>query len=260
MKNKISRVSIPYFIWLGFLVLLPTIVLLVLAFARTNGMSFDGFEFTFDNFKTFFIEQRYYLKALWNSVVYGVAATTASLIIAYPVAYYIATLKTKKKNLILLLIILPMWSNMLLRVISWEAIFLEMNMIGTRTAVIASMVSIYLPFMLFPIYTSLEKVDKSLIEAAKDLGSNNVQVFSKVVIPLTMPGIMSGVIMVLLPSMTAFAIPDRLSGGKLVLIGNIIESKFKIGDFNMLSFISLALLSVILLFMLRSKGGIFDEE
>ena len=209
------------------------------------------------------------IEASKNSVRLSFLTTVICLLIGYPVAYYFANMKSKNKQLYVALIIVPVWSNMLLRIIAWEKLFypnsilnmfgISFDLIGTDTAILIGMVSMYLPFMILPIYSVLDKMDKSLIEASRDLGANTLNTFLKVVFPLSLSGVLSGVLMTLLPSMTAFALPERLSGGKTLLIGNIIEDYFmKTGNINAGSLISIILMVVIVvMFIVIVK---FDKE
>jgi len=248
----------PYLIWMVLLVIIPFLFMALLSFSKSTGLSFDSLEFSLENVKK--ISETVYYKAILNSLLYGGIATIICLLIGYPVAYVLAFSKFKYKTLALVLIIVPTWSNMLLRIIAWEKLFLpnsilnsigiSLDLIGTPLAVIIGMVSIYLPFMIFPIYTVLEKIDTSLIEASSDLGLTPFKTFLKVTLPLSTSGIISGIIMTFLPSATAFALPARLSGGKLQLIGNIIETQFKTSfNYNFGSLISLVVVIVILIML-----------
>lgn len=199
-----------------------------------------------------------YLKAAWNSVRIGFIATLGTLLIGYPIAYIVSNLKTKNKFLILLLFILPMWTNLLLRINTINTLLkpnsilntigISLNFSGTETAVIITMIIVYLPFMIFPIYTVLEKKDKGLIEAAYDLGASPITTFFKVTLPLSLKGIVSGVTMVFLPCAMGFTIPYIVSNGNIYLIGNIIESHFinsTLGSYNVGSLTALMLIIII---------------
>jgi spermidine/putrescine transport system permease protein len=232
-----------------------------LAFTSTNGVDFEGFYFTLENFQK--LSDTIYLKAFTNSILLSTIATVICLLIGYPVAYLLATSNIKNKKLILILMILPMWSNMLLRIIAWEKLFypnsilnmfgISLNLIGTPIAVVIGMVSMYLPFMIFPIFSVLEKMDYSLIDASRDLGASKYRTFLKVTWPLSFSGVMSGVLMVFLPSATSFALPQRLGAGKIMLIGNIIENMFKkVYNYNFGSLLSMILILFMLFFMFRS--------
>ena len=204
-----------------------------------------------------------------NSIKFSVIATIICFVIGYPIAYILANSESKHKTLFLTLFIVPVWSNMLLRIMAWEILFfpesilnmfgISLDLIGTDTAIIIGMVSMYLPFMILPIYSVLEKIDKSLLDASKDLGANRIMTFRKIVFPLSISGVVSGVIMTLLPAMTAFALPERLGGGKIKLIGNIVEEKFMTyGEYSAGSLISVLLMVIIVVMFIVTLR--FDKE
>lgn len=232
--KKFKKFAIPYAIFLSILVIIPVLVLFVLSFTTTNGLDFSDFSFTLDNLKN--ILDPVYAKAFSNSIYVAVVTTIICFLIGYPVAYIISKSQTKYKYAILMCLILPMWSNMLLRIVAWENIFypisilnkigISLDLIGSMQAVIFVTVTTYLPFMIFPIFTILEKADKSLLEASDDLGVGKVKTFFLVTLPLSIKGICSGVIMVFLPAATGFAVSERIGGGNITMIGNIIEDMF----------------------------------
>ena len=254
--QSLRKLSIPYIIWMTVLIVFPTIIIIVLSLSTLNIFRLEPFDWTFQNFRIFTSDVFYI--ALRNSIKFALLATTISFFIGYPVAYLLANSTSKNKTLYVTLLIVPIWSNMLLRIIAWEKLFypnsilnmfgISLDLIGKDSAILIGMVSMYLPFMIFPIYTVLEKMDKDLIEASRDLGANMVQSFFKVTLPLSLSGIVSGVIMTLLPAMTAFALPARLSGGRTLLLGNLIEDYFmKTSNFNLGSLISIVLMIVMLI-------------
>ena len=265
--KSLRKLSYPYLVWMTILVVLPMILILFLSFTNIDIFNIGSFNFSFDSFD--YLRRPEVIEASKNSVRLSFLTTVICLLIGYPVAYYFANMKSKNKQLYVALIIVPVWSNMLLRIIAWEKLFypnsilnmfgISFDLIGTDTAILIGMVSMYLPFMILPIYSVLDKMDKSLIEASRDLGANTLNTFLKVVFPLSLSGVLSGVLMTLLPSMTAFALPERLSGGKTLLIGNIIEDYFmKTGNINAGSLISIILMFVItFLFIGLLK---FDKE
>jgi len=265
--KRLNKLSYPYIVWMVILVVLPTLLIFVLSITSIDIFNIGSFSFTFDSFS--YLKRPEVIEAIKNSVRLSFYATLLCLIIGYPVAYYLANLESKNKQLYLALIIVPVWSNMLLRIIAWEKLFypnsilnmfgISFDLIGTDTAILIGMVSMYLPFMILPIYSVLEKMDKSLIEASSDLGANALNTFLRIILPLSLSGVMSGVLMTLLPSMTAFALPERLSGGKTLLIGNIIEDYFmKTGNINAGSLISIILMFVITLMFIGLLK--FDKE
>lgn len=233
--KRIRFLQVPYQIWMTVLILIPTFVLVILAFSNLELYNIGTFDFTLVHFQIFAKSE--IIKPLLDSFKLSIFTTLICFVIGYPVAYYLSSLGDKTRKILMTLLIVPLWSNMLLRIVAWETVFtpssyftdltgLSFNLIGTETAVIIGMVAMYLPFMIFPIFSVLEKMDKSLHEASKDLGASDLQTFLKVTFPLSSGGVISGVIMTMLPSMTSFVLPARLSLGNTTLIGNIIESKF----------------------------------
>lgn len=265
--KRLSKLSYPYMIWMLVLVVLPTFLVLLLAISDLDIFRIGAFTFTVDSFE--YLSKPKVIIAVRNSIKYAGLATLISFLIGYPVAYSLARSTSRYKTFYVSLLIIPIWSNMLLRIIAWEKLFfpvsilnmfgISYDLIGTDQAILIGMVSMYLPFMVLPIYSVLEKMDRSLVDAAKDLGANNVQTFIRVVFPLSISGVVSGTIMTLLPAMTAFALPERLGAGKVQLIGNVIQEYFlKTNNINAGSLISIILMVVILLlFVLILR---FDKE
>ena len=233
MKN-FKRLSIPYIIWLGVLVLLPLVLLILISFSSTKySLRFDRFSFSFDHVSTVFTAQN--LSAFGNSFKLAILATIGCVLFGYPVSYIISMSKIKNKYLTILLILFPMWICMLLRLKVLNGMFSEggllesyfgisVNISGTQFAVVLVMILMYLPFMILPIFTQLQKIDRSLFEASQDLGATPFKTFLKVTLPLSMKGVTSGIIMVFLPAATGFAIPEIIGNGKISLIGNVIEN------------------------------------
>jgi spermidine/putrescine transport system permease protein len=268
MKNRFTRFAFPYAIWMLVLIIVPMILVFMFAISDTNGG--DLSTFTFDLESILRTTESNYIKVLYRSLRLAFLTTLITLVVGYPVSYILSFSNIKRKNIILLLIILPMWMNMLLRTYAWKSIlsrngllnqFLELihlptiDILNTETAVMIGMTYNFLPFMIFPIYTALEKLDRSYIEAARDLGATKIQTFLKVVFPLSIPGILSGVIMVFLPAASSFVIPSYLGGGKVDMIGNVIERQFLMSNnWNFGSALSLVLMLVILLSMRLLNG------
>ena len=206
-----------------------------------------------------------YFKVIRRSLVLALISTVLCLIVGYPTAYIISKAKPSKRGILLLLCILPMWMNFLLRTYAWSAIlgrngFINtllklvglspVNILYTDTAVLLGMVYNFLPFMVLPIFNSLSKMDNDLINAARDLGANSFQVFTKVIFPLSLPGVVSGITMVFMPAVTTFAISRLLGGGKFMLIGDLIEQQFTVvGDWNFGSAVSIFMMIIILISM-----------
>ncbi len=257
-----------YLIWLFVLVFIPFLLMLFLSFHNAQGLEFTNLTFTLDNFKNIF--NPVYFDAYVNSIVLSFIASFTCLLIGYPIAYILSKMSGRLRIILFAMLILPMWSNMLLRIIGWEILFspnsilnifgISLDLIGTNTAIIIGMVSTYLPLMIFPIYTSLNKLDTSLIDASYDLGANKFQTFKKVILPLSLPGIYSGFTMTFLPSATNFALPERLSGGSINLLGNLINSNFgKSFNYGFGSLLSVILITIVFIVMIyvnrKDKDG-----
>ena len=241
-KLRFSRkqLCIPYALFLILFVIAPLVVILYYAF--TNG---EG-KFSFTNFANFFTSTNT-LGTLFYSFGLAIVVTVVCLLIAYPTAYVLAKSNLKKKYVLLMLFVLPMWINFTLRITALKEILslLEGNI--SKYPFLNSIIGMtydFLPFMLLPVYTSLQKMDKSLLEAASDLGANRATVFVKVTLPLSVPGIISGITMVLLPSMTNYVVLDMLYNSTYIM-GSLIGSYFSAYDWNNGSMISLILLIII---------------
>ena len=219
--------------------------------------------FTFENLKLIATEEN--LKALWLSIRLSLLSTLLCLIIAYPLAMILRNTKFKNSRFMVMLFIMPMWMNSLLRIIAWQNIlerkgvlntFLEflhlpaLNIINSPAAIVLGMVYDFLPFMILPLYNTLVKIDENVIHAAHDLGANNFHTFTKIIFPLSIPGVFSGITMVFVPSLTTFVISDILGGSKVLLIGNIIEQQFqKLNNWHSGSGLSLVLMVFVLISM-----------
>lgn len=266
MKNILKKYSYPYIIWMGLFIIIPVMLIFLYSIILPSDGDPFSFKFTLDHFIRFFTaENLIYIKPLYRSLLLAGVSTLFTFILGYPLAYILSSIKPDKRNIYLLLFIIPMWTNMLLRTYSWIAILGRngilnkilsffnlptLDLLNTNFSVILGMVYNFLPFMIFPIYTALVKLDKSLIDAANDLGANKFQAFIKIVFPLSLPGVISGVIMVFMPAASSFVIPVYLGGGKIDLIGNLIERQFKFtGNWNFGSALSIILMLVILLSM-----------
>jgi len=228
-------------VWLSVFVLVPNLMIIVTSFLTRDDANLISLTFTLDNYVRLF--DPLYFKVLSHSVYMASIATFVCLIIGYPFAYTIAQLPTKVRPVLLFLIIVPFWTNSLIRTYGIKillakkgllnALLLNLHIIDkplklmyTEFAVIFALVYILLPFMILPLYSSIEKIDKSLIEAAKDLGASKFTTFLKVELPLTMPGIIAGMLLVFLPAMGMFYIADLVGGAKNLLIGNTIKTQF----------------------------------
>lgn len=262
MNKKFARLSTPYLYWLYILALFPALFMFVLMFLDIpEGLDVsNGLKFTLDNFKQ--LTEPSTLIAFGNSFLYAFIATILSIVFGYLVAFRLFRSKFKNKFLVLVILILPMWTNILLRTESLAG-FLNSNgnvvlsllgiksadfdLLGTPFAVIFGLFVTYVPFMVMPIFNSLEKIDKSIEEAALDLGLTHTQKFFKVILPMSSKGIVTGSIMVFLPCLSGFAIPEILGRGNIVLIGNVIEASFKNMSYTIGSLLAVIILVVILL-------------
>ena len=272
MKSRMKRSAYPYVIWMGIFIVIP--LLLVLYFAITTGDSenFSTFTLSLDNFRRFFTPT--YLKVLSKSINIAFLSTVLCLLLGYPMAFIISKEKPSKRNIMILMFVIPMWMNFLLRTYAWMTIlgktgfinfivtklgFAPLDLMYNDKAVLLGMVYNFLPFMVLPIYSVLVKIDKSLIEAAEDLGANKITVFRKVILPLSLPGVITGATMVFIPALSTFVISSLLSGNKYTLIGNIIQQQFtQTGDWHFGSSMSVILMIFIIITMaLTSK---FDKD
>ena len=241
----------PYIGWLLAFVVAQMILILLYAFTK-KGNSVLMLNFTLENFAKFF-SYSIFPAVLWRSLKIAFMTTVVCLLLGYPAAYFIAKMDEKKQAFFILLITLPMWINMLIRTYAWKGI-LSFTDMSSQIKVMIGMVYNFLPFMILQIHASLSKLDKNLIVAANDLGANNVQTFLRVVLPLSIPGIISGITLVFLPAVSSFFIPKLLGGGEYVLIGNLIENYFiSVGDWNYGSAISLIMAMVIIISMYFTK-------
>ncbi|WP_294087026.1 spermidine/putrescine ABC transporter permease PotB [uncultured Actinobacillus sp.] len=259
-SNKFQKGTVAtIFGWLLLFVLVPNLLVLIISFLTENRQSqyFVDFAFSLEAYKALFNDT--YATVLWNSLYMAGIATFFCLIIGYPFAFIIAKMPVKVRPILLFLVVLPFWTNSLIRIygikiflgvkgllneaLLWLGIINEpLRLLNSELAIIVGLVYILLPFMILPLYSSIEKIDGRLLEAAKDLGANAFQRFIRVTIPLTMPGIVSGCLLVLLPAMGMFYVADLLGGGKTPLVGNIIKSLFlNTNQFALGSAVSIAL-------------------
>ena len=246
----------PYVIWMGIFVIVP--LFLVIVFAITSPVG----DLTLQNI----LNVGRYSTVFMRSVILGIISTVICLILGYPMAYFISKINIKHQNVIIMLLMIPMWTSFLLRTYAWMTIleyngllnkllvFMGMpkiNMINTPGAIVLGMVYNFLPYMILPIYTVLSKIDNKVVEAAQDLGANQFKVFTKVVFPMSLPGVVSGFTMVFVPSVSTFIISKMLGGGSIFVIGDLIEMQFLGNTYNphMSSAISLVLMVIIMITM-----------
>lgn len=259
-KRNGSIAAYPYFIWSIIFIVVPLLLILFFSFTTQEN---NTFKFTFANYER--ILHPLYLKVFGRSVYLALLSTLICLFLGYPVAYILSKLELKKRNILVLLFILPMWMNFLLRTYAWMSILGRNGFINSVLStvglgpfdllyndgtVMLGMVYNFLPFMVIPIYTVLIKIDKNFINAAYDLGANKIVAFKKVIIPLSMPGVISGVTMVFMPAVSTFVISRLLGGGQTTLIGNVIEQQFTtVGDWHFGSALSIFMMILILISM-----------
>lgn len=261
--NKANRniAASPFIIWSALFIVIPLLIVLFFGFTVTTPEG--DYSFSLENFTR--LLQPQYIKVFGRSLWLALLSTIWCLVLGYPVAYIISKMKPSKGNILIMLFIVPMWMNFLLRTYAWLPIlgkngfinnFLELvgvgriNLLYNDFAVLLGMVYNFLPFMVLPIYTVLTKMDTDLINAASDLGASRGKVFSKIILPLSMPGVVSGITMVFMPAVSTFVISRLLGGGQYMLLGNLIEQQYTtMGDWNFGSAIAIFMMIVILISM-----------
>ncbi len=268
MKNNMRKwLAAPYTVWAAGFIIIPLFVILYYAFTTE-----DATGLTLANFSYVLTKEN--LKALGLSLWLSLVSTVICLLLAYPLAMILTSRNVSQTSFIVLIFILPMWMNSLLRTLAWQTLlekngvinsilsFLHLpalNIINTSGAIVLGMVYNFLPFMVLPLYNILLKIDKDVINAARDLGANSVQTFFRILLPLSMPGIVSGITMVFIPALTTFVISDLLGGSKILLIGNVIEQEFKqTNNWNAGSALSMILMVFIVLSMFVMNK--YDKE
>lgn len=255
-----SWAAYPYILWMIVFTVVP--LGLLLFFSLTVRTS-SGISFTLEHFRRF--AEPVYLKVLMRSLNLAALSTIFCLLLGYPAAMILAGINVKRRNTLILLMVLPMWMNFLLRTYAWLTLLERKGLINTllaamglptlnllynEFAVVLGMVYNFIPFMVLPIYSVLSKIDSSLIEAAEDLGADPTRTFLKVIFPLSLPGVFSGITMVFMPAMTTFVISRLLGGGQYMLVGNLIEQQFlTAGNWNFGSAISVIMMLIILIGM-----------
>ncbi|MCM1282440.1 MAG: ABC transporter permease [Muribaculaceae bacterium] len=256
----------PYLVWIVGFILLPLLMILYYAFTGTDG------GFTLSNLTAIASETN--RKAMGLSLELGLICTAICLALSYPLAMILSNMQFKSQSSVVFIFMLPMWMNFMLRILAWKLLLSKngvfnslltslglgrINIINTSAAVVLGMVYDFLPFMLLPIYNSMTRIRRDWIEAAKDLGAGSVTIFFKIILPLTVSGIISGIVMVFVPSLTSFAISQVLGGGQVLLIGNVIEQDFMQGmQWNTGSGLSI----VLMIFVIASMAlvNLFDKE
>ncbi len=266
MNKKL--LSVPFLFWSGLFIIIPLVMVFYYGLTDKNGA------FTLENIMA--ISSPEHLKALWEAVKLSVLSTIICLLLAYPLAMILCKSGSNKTSFMVLIFILPMWMNFLLRTFAWLTLLEKtgvintllkliglpaLDIINTPGAIVLGMVYNFLPFMVLPIYNVLIKIDKNVINAARDLGANPIQTFMKITLPLSVPGIISGITMVFVPALTTFIISTILGGSKILLIGNVIEQEFtQTGNWNLGSGLSIVLMMFIIFNMVISAVTDKDGE
>lgn len=256
----------PYLFWSAAFIIIPLCMIFYYGLTDRSGA------FTLANITA--IASPEHAKALWLSLVLSIISTVICLLLAYPLAMILAGRNVSQQSFIVLIFILPMWMNFLLRTLAWQTLlektgvinsvlsFLHLpalNIINTPAAIILGMVYNFLPFMVLPLYNALTKIDPNVVNAARDLGANGVQTFWRVIFPLSIPGVISGITMVFVPALTTFVISNLLGGSKILLIGNVIEQEFtQASNWNLGSGLSIVLMIFIILNMILTS--VFDKN
>ena len=265
MKNKLSRFAVPYEVWMAIFVVAPIVIMVVYAFSSADG------GFTLDNF----VQMGGYTEVFLRSFKLAIIATVICLLIGYPVSYLMSREGASFQRTAMVLIMLPMWMNFLLRTYAWMTLLEKnglinkffglfglgpFNMINTSGAVVLGMVYNYLPFMILPIYTAMTKIDDSIVEAAQDLGCNVWQILFRVLVPLTGPGIATGITQVFVPAVSTFIISRMLGGGSNLLIGDLIELQFLGNSYNLNLGSAMSLVLMVIVLLCMSFTSSFDES
>ena len=265
-RRQAGLIASPYIAWAFIFIVVPLCMVIYYGFTDSAG------KFTMDNIST--IMKPGYLKALIRSIELALISTLVCFVLSYPLGMILASMKLKKNAYIVTLFILPMWMNFLLRTLTWMTLLegkgvintvLEffhlptISIINTPAAIVLGMVYNFLPFMILPIYNALNRIDENVINAARDLGANSLQTFLRITLPLSLPGVLSGITMVFIPALTTFAISTMLGGSKILLIGNIIEQEFtQLYDWHLGSGLSIVLMVFILINMIVE--AVYDKE
>lgn len=265
MKSKKGLAS-PYLLWSSAFIIIPLCMVFYYGLTDKTGV------FTLSNITAIISPE--HMKALWLSLLLSLISTIICLLLAYPLAMILSNMNVNQNSFIVLIFILPMWMNFLLRTLAWQTLLEKtgvinniltylhlpsLDIINTPYAIVFGMVYNFLPFMVLPIYNVLIKIDKNVVNAAHDLGANGIQTFYKIILPLSIPGVISGITMVFVPALTSFVISNLLGGSKILLIGNVIEQEFtQASNWNLGSGLSIVLMVFIIISMIFTT--IFDKD
>ena len=266
LKSKTSRwLAGPYLLWMAAFIIVPLFI--VIWYALTNA---DG-QFTLDNLT----QIGRYSSVFMRSLILAAVSTAICLVMAFPVGYFLSRLRANKQHIMLMLVMLPMWMNFLLRTYAWMGLLSingpvnavlgvfglgPFNMLNTSGAVVLGMVYNYVPYMILPLYTSMTKIDQSLVEAAQDLGASTTKTLLRVLIPMSVPGISTGITMVFVPAVSTFVISRMLGGGSNLLIGDLIEMQFLGNSYNLNVGSAMSLVLMIIVLLCMSFTSSFDES
>ena len=263
MKSK--AVSAPYLVWMAIFIIVPMLLVAYFAFTDSSGA------FTLENIARVGQYSNVFLRSIWL----GALSTAISLLLGYPVAYIISHSSLKRQSVLIMLVMLPMWMNFLLRTYAWMGLLSvngpvnailgffglgPYNMLNTSGAVVLGMVYNYVPYMILPLYTSMTKIDQSLVEAAQDLGASTTKTLLRVLIPMSVPGISTGITMVFVPAVSTFVISRMLGGGSNLLIGDLIEMQFLGNSYNLNVGSAMSLVLMIIVLLCMSFTSSFDED
>ncbi len=264
----------PALLWMIALLIIPLILIVITSFGQRDADGNVIYTFTLDNYIRLMgyttdcgtqpspCFNSLYVDILTRSVGLAFATTIAVIVLGYPLAYFVARAPVKRRSTLLFLILIPLWTNFVIRVYAWIRILRAFDMLYTPEAVLVGMVYEFLPFMILPMYTSLEKIDPSLYEAAADLGAGALRTFFRVTLPLSLPGVVAGTILVFVPVMGTFVVSDILGGKQYVLVGNLIQRQFldaRDPTFGSASSIILMLMTLVVMIIYTRKFG-FGEE
>lgn len=263
MKNKLT--AAPYLVWMVVFIAVPLLMIAVFAFTSNDG------SFTLKNIQDAGQYANIFFRSIWLSVI----ATAICLVVSYPVSFFLSRMEKHRQATMLMIVMLPMWMNFLLRTYAWMGL-LSVNgpvnavlgafglgpytMLNTSGAVVLGMVYNYVPYMILPLYTSMTKIDQSIVEAAQDLGASTTQTLLRVLIPMSVPGISTGITMVFVPAVSTFVISRMLGGGSNLLIGDLIEMQFLGNSYNLNVGSAMSLVLMIIVLLCMSFTSSFDED
>ena len=255
MKIYDKKLAYPYFVWMVLFTVVPLFIVVYYALTDSAG------SFTLDNLVTV----SGYGSVFARSLLLALISTVICLIIAFPVGYFLSRLRVNKQHIMLMLVMLPMWMNFLLRTYAWMGLLGVFglgpyNMLNTSGAVVLGMVYNYVPYMILPLYTSMTKIDQSIVEAAQDLGASTTKTLFRVLIPMSIPGISTGITMVFVPAVSTFVISRMLGGGSNLLIGDLIEMQFLGNSYNLNVGSAMSLVLMVIVLLCMSFTSSFDED